>query len=177
MQSQAKATGIRYTFNIYWAEFEHTERKKKNKLTGFLSVFQWMIHSGWITNSRWLCKHMCLDSLGNLHWVGVQRVIWVIGTTLRIGARQSGAISNSVLATQMRSPCLLPLSDCGKTRMSVIPSDFFRSAFSAAEFIAGTWWGLAGLTCVVNIFSGVGWLAMVRNNFMIAFFSEIKTSK
>ena len=136
-----------------------------------------MIHSGWITNSRWPCKHMCLDSLGNLPWVGAQRVIWVIGTTLRIGVRQSGAISNSVLicATQMRSPCLRPVVTAGKCGC---PSFHLTSlAFTDAELIAGTWRGLVGLTRVVNIFSDVGWLAMVRNNFMMAFFSERKTLK
>ena len=139
-----------------------------------------MIHSGWITNSRWPCKHTCLDSLGSLPWVGAQRAreIWVIGTTLRIGARQSGAMSNSVLlwcATQLRSPCLRALVTTGKRRC--LSSHLTSLAFMAAEFIVDIWGGLAGLTCVVDISSGVDWLAMVRNNFMMAFFSEREMSK
>ena len=137
-----------------------------------------MIHSGWITNSRWPCKQTCLDSLGNLSWAGARRVIWVIGTTQRIGALQSGAISNSVLvcATQIRSPRLRAPAGAGK--IGRLPSSHLTFLFcvldsATPKFVAGTWRGLLGLMYRVD-FSGVGWLAMVRNNFMIAFFSNEK---
>ena len=131
-----------------------------------------MNHSGWITNSLWLCKHSCLHSLDSLPWVGARRVIWVTGSTLRIGALQSGAISNSVLfcVTQIWSARLRAVVTTGKPGC---PSSHLTPlGFTPAEFIVGTWWGLAGLIRVVGIYSGLGWLAMVRNNFMMVFFSK-----
>lgn len=127
-------------------------------------------------NSRWLCRQTCLVNLGSLSCVGAARVTWVIGTTLRIGALQSGAISNSVLfcATQIRSPRLRALRRLGS--IWCLPSSKQTPLFCVwllvvPDLVVEASKGWLGFLSVVVAFLGVGWLAILRNNLMIAFFS------
>ena len=141
-----------------------------------------MIHSGWIINSRWPYRQVCFVSLGSLSCTRVWRVTWVIGTTTRLGARQLGAMSNSVrrCATVVLPPWLSVLTVGWPSSQFTfflcliwpfVTSVPAANCFLVEMYLEGTK-VFPGLMWVAVIFSGVGWLAMERNNFMMAVFSE-----
>ena len=138
-----------------------------------------MIHSGWITNSRSLRPRWqtCLVRFGNLSFPWSSRGTWVIGTTMRFGARQSGAISNSVRsgARGIRRPVVF-FDVCRFFQVTFLL--WMVPGFATSESFVDTLATTAGLGGS-EVFSWFGevfwegfWLAMERNNFMTAFFSE-----